>query len=200
MKSTKKLIIATGMAALMIPAMSLANNSSNAEANNKSQGKGIGQEIHQAIEAKDFAKFSEIASQNSRGQKLLEKINADNFDKFIEMHESKKSGEIENAKKIAEELGIENFGGKKGKFMKKHHRKHGMMPFHSNNLLEAAQNDDFSAFSAQIASEAYSARLLEKINADNYAKFQEMLKAQQAAKKIAEELGLMPNKAGKSQK
>ena len=56
----------------------------------------------------DYEAFKELMAEKP----MLQNITEENFAKFIEMHNLKKAGDMEGAKAIAEELGLEGFGKK----------------------------------------------------------------------------------------
>ncbi|MCF7820557.1 MAG: hypothetical protein K9M44_03765 [Candidatus Pacebacteria bacterium] len=78
------------------------------------RGPKFNNENHQAIietlENKDYATWKEL-NQNTP---MSENITEENFAKFIEMHELRMSGNFEEAKVIADELGLPNFKSQRG--------------------------------------------------------------------------------------
>ena len=74
--------------------------------------------IETALENLDYEAWYEIMKENERNAQLLEVINADNFDQLLEIHNLRQEGQekFEEAKELAEDLGIEqNRGDKLGK-------------------------------------------------------------------------------------
>lgn len=70
-------------------------------------------QITEVIESGDYAAWVELMGDKG---KLYETITEENFDQFREMHQLKMDGNYEEAKVIAQELGIGNMNGR---FMKK---------------------------------------------------------------------------------
>jgi len=61
--------------------------------------------VHAALEAGDYAAWKEAVSNLGHDSALVEKITEDNFDTYVEMH-----NKLEEAKALAEELGLERPG------------------------------------------------------------------------------------------
>lgn len=59
-----------------------------------------------ALESGDYNAFVEAMTVNGKTPKLLEYVTEANFDKYVEMHELLKDGKKEEAKAIADELGL----------------------------------------------------------------------------------------------
>lgn len=77
------------------------------------------EKVRGAIESEDYNAFQEAIKDTPMQDRLGDKIAEDNFDKFVEMHNLKKDGKYEEAKAIADELGLEKpekgmKGGKMG--------------------------------------------------------------------------------------
>lgn len=134
------------------------------------------EEIKAAVESGDYNAFAEVAPDF-----LLEKINADNFSRFQEMH-----NHLEQAREIADELGLEKGFGKPGM----HGRMNAEMKQNRQTMQEAITNGDYNAW-AEVAPE----KIQEYINADNFHLLVEMHEAMQnqdkeKAEEIKNELGL----------
>ena len=63
-------------------------------------------EMEQAME-QGYEAWKQAVSDSPRGVHITGVITEDNFDTFVEIHEARKSGDIETAKELAEELGLE---------------------------------------------------------------------------------------------
>ncbi|MBW2973739.1 hypothetical protein KY346_05065 [Candidatus Woesearchaeota archaeon] len=61
--------------------------------------------VHAALDAGDYAAWKEAISNLEHNSELAEKITEDNFDTFVKMH-----NKLEEAKELAEELGLERPG------------------------------------------------------------------------------------------
>jgi hypothetical protein len=72
-----------------------------------------GQRFENRLEAKDCDKCANCEKNEEGDCQCLKMINPENFSKIREMHEFKRSGDMESAKKIAEELGLENINFEK---------------------------------------------------------------------------------------
>ncbi|MBN1941209.1 MAG: hypothetical protein JW772_03440 [Candidatus Diapherotrites archaeon] len=69
----------------------------------------IREQLQAAIEARDYAAWVAVHENNDFPMKgrIFEMVTADNFEQFAEMHEAMKSHDIETAKQIREELGMQ---------------------------------------------------------------------------------------------
>lgn len=63
-----------------------------------------------ALENGDYNAFVEAMTVNGKTPKMLEYVTEANFDKYVEMHDLLKEGKKEEAKAIADELGLPNQG------------------------------------------------------------------------------------------
>lgn len=72
----------------------------------KSRDKMFNSEIKQALENGDYDTWSELTAD----QPIAEIITADNFDQLVKLHQLKQAGDIEEAKALAEELGLDELG------------------------------------------------------------------------------------------
>ncbi len=70
-----------------------------------------------AIESGDYNAFIEAIKDSPKQDKFGDKITKDNFNKFVEMHNLKQDGKYEEARVIADELGLNRLG--EGKFRHK---------------------------------------------------------------------------------
>jgi len=72
--------------------------------------------IQTTIENQDYATWKTLMEENNnpRNTEMLSIITEDNFSLLSEMHSAMQSGDIETAKTIMEELGLENGFGKSG--------------------------------------------------------------------------------------
>ena len=147
------------------------------------------QEVKLAIENNDYE-----AWQKTKGTcPFAEKITEENFDKFAEMHNLKKDNKFDEAKIIAEELGIkkEKHFNKKGSFCKNSEQKEA--------IKEAIENNDYATWKELDVKCPFA----DKITVDNFSKFAEMHNLKKdgkfdEAKIIAEELGI--ERFGKNRK
>ena len=67
------------------------------------------EEIDNVIEA-GYNTWKELVSKSPRGVHLLEVINENNFETFAAMHDARVNKDIDTAKTLAEELGIQGIG------------------------------------------------------------------------------------------
>ena len=67
--------------------------------------------LHAAVEAGDYAAWAEAVGDRP----IAEVVTADNFDTLVAMHNAKMSGDMETAKQLADELGIERGPGRHGR-------------------------------------------------------------------------------------
>ncbi len=71
-------------------------------------------EMQAVIEGGDYDAWLEAMSDKPHAEKLTEQITAENFSSFVEMHQLMRAGDKEGAEAIAEEMGLERLGPKKG--------------------------------------------------------------------------------------
>lgn len=114
--------------------------------------------IHEAIEEGDYTTFVSLVGEDA---KILGTINANNFTQLQEIHELRKAGNHEEAKALAEELGLNHRG--------KHDQK-GDRPQLSDEAraaVEAAlEAEDYNAF---IAAHGEDSNIAERIDAEAFA-------------------------------
>jgi len=93
------------------------------------------EEIQTAIENQDYTAWKALMEENNnpRNTMMLSVITEDNFSLFSEMHNAMQSGDIETAKTISEELGLEQGIGFK--------ERHGMS-FQFNKNFRMNPDDD----------------------------------------------------------
>lgn len=77
----------------------------------KKHKRGGNEEMKVAMEAGDYQAWV-TAHEDAGRTEVSEKINEETFNSMIEVHTLKQSGDIEGAKALAEELGLEHFGMK----------------------------------------------------------------------------------------
>lgn len=203
MKKIFRNIFATGVSALIILLIVLAIRAS-ADADITDQNTNIksGRQtaIMQAIQNNDYNAWATAITQNGRKPEILDKINADNFSKYTEMMNSFKSGNFEDVKKLSEELGITDINSLKN-ISEDNEGTRG--DFKSSAVMQAIQNKDFNAWTAALTANGKTPKILEKINANNFGRFTEMLQLikdgkKDEAKLAADELGLPGPKMGMS--
>lgn len=151
------------------------------------------EDVQNAIESRDYNAFVEaLTNEGGNKPKILETITADNFARFCDMHDAMQSEDFESAKAIAEELGLPT-PGQRGE-------KNGQ-PFHSQEereaIRDAALNGDYETWFNLVAVDGELPEFLQVINADNFARYQEMHQLMDGAKSIREELGLERPNQGK---
>ncbi len=100
------------------------------------------QAIHNAIENHDYQAWLEAVGDHPH---LTEVVNEQNFELFAQMHSHIEAGEFEEAKTIAEELGLPQ---PPHSFEKR--TKHGMVKKARAAVHEAIQNNDYEAWKAAI--------------------------------------------------
>ncbi|MBA4336403.1 hypothetical protein C0416_01330 [bacterium] len=157
------------------------------------QQNGQMEEVKQAIENNDYNAWVELTTGTPRGEEMLEKINADNFYLLSEMHQARQSGDIEKAKEIADQLGIEAgpFGGER---MGKEGR--GMGKQMNEEVQTALQNRDYNAWK-----EAMMPPVFQYVNEGNFDTFADMHEAIKAgdtatAETLRTQLGLPEREIG----
>lgn len=152
-------------------------------------GNGQMQEVQQAIENGDYDAWVELTQDHPQAAKMLENINAENFHLLNEMHQARQDGDMERAKEIADELGIEaGPRGPKGN----NGRAHNQM---REEVRTALENGDYDAWY-----DAMTPEVLDYINEGNFATFVDMHEAIQAgdtetAEALREQLGLPERQA-----
>jgi len=156
-------------------------------------GNGQMEEVRQAVENNDYNAWVELTTGTPRGEEMLEKINADNFYLLNEMHQARQDGDLEKAKEIADQLGIEvgPFGGERmGKGGK------GMGRQMSAEVQTALENRDYNAWH-----EAMMPPVFQYVNEGNFDTFADMHEAIQAGDKetaetLRTQLGLPEREMG----
>lgn len=112
--------IAIAILALLITTATVGISSFAASNNPKFPGMAPNrQEMQQAIEESDYTAWSTIMKEKAetmcqRAEELKGKINEETFAKIQKAHQLMQNGEIESAKAIFEELGMQGPWGKKG--------------------------------------------------------------------------------------
>lgn len=138
--------------------------------------------MDQALESGDYETWKEFGG-NGR---IADIITADNFDRFVEAHRLAKSGDMDGAKTIFDELGISTPEGKGfGHF-------NGPKGIPGNEDIRAAiEANDYEAF----VTAAGDLPMFKTITADNFDRFVEAHNLRQAgdfegARDIMDELGI----------
>lgn len=72
------------------------------------------EKIKETIESGDYNAFQEAIKDSPMQDRIGDKITEENFNKFIEMHNLRREGKHEEAKAIADELGLKGPEGRKG--------------------------------------------------------------------------------------
>lgn len=135
-------------------------------------------EIHQAVEANDFAAFREAVGEGQLGQII---DTEEEFAQLVRIHELKEAGDHEVAKAIAEELGLERPKHKANRPGKGNH----------TAVKAAVEANDYAAFAEAVD----GTRLADVVDSESdFALFIEMHELRKAgdregAKEIAQELG-----------
>ncbi|MBD3281397.1 hypothetical protein GF391_01495 [Candidatus Uhrbacteria bacterium] len=156
----------------------------------KAHGFMQNEDVQNAIASRDYNAFAEaLTKEDGTMPKILETITADNFDRFADMHEAVMNKDFETAKAIAQELGLPE------KFKANHPHFH--TPQEREAIREAALNGDYETWFNLVAVEGELPEFLQVINADNFARYQEMHQLMDDAKNIREELGLEVGGPGK---
>lgn len=129
MKKTYFVLGGLSAIAILLAGLGAASAFDGGERGDRAMGPRGGDADHRAemqdlMETADYdtwrAVVEEHASEMGREElpPVLETITADNFDQFKQIHELREAGDHEGAKALAEELGLERQGHKKG--MMKH--------------------------------------------------------------------------------
>ena len=71
------------------------------------------EEMQQAFEETDYDAWYKLMTEDGRHPRVVDVVTEDNFDLFIQAHEAGKSGDLETAKAIRAELGLNNGMGPK---------------------------------------------------------------------------------------
>ena len=71
-------------------------------------------EVRQAVENNDYAKWKDLLSKNERHPQILDKVTADNFSKLKEMHDARLAGDTDKVESIRKELGLPERGQHRG--------------------------------------------------------------------------------------
>ncbi|MFH1287051.1 MAG: hypothetical protein ABII02_04890 [Candidatus Magasanikbacteria bacterium] len=134
--------------------------------------KGQNSENLEAVQAA-LASGDYTAWKDAVGDKgMSEYVTEENFDQFVQIHNLMKSGDKDGAKAIAEELGLPEIGQMKGE--------------HREAVQAAVEAGDYAAFQEAVG----DGKMAEVIIEENFGRFIEMHNHMDAAKTIAEELGL----------
>lgn len=86
------------------------------------------QAVEAAIDAGDYAAWKAAMDNKLKGQSAEDVITEENFPTFVKMHEAKESGDLETAKALAEELGLDGIGFGRGSGMGRGHGNRGGCP------------------------------------------------------------------------
>lgn len=147
--------------------------------------------MEEAVENNDYNAWKELVPE--RG-KMADIITEENFKKFSDMHKLAEAGKTDEAKAMAQELGLKGAGGC-GMMAGGQACGGGLGRGVSRESMEAArtaiEKNDYNAWKAAVGDNG----IAEKINADNFSKLVEAHKLMQdgkydEAKTIREELGL----------
>ena len=65
------------------------------------------QVIQQALEEEDYQAWVEARESMPKPPTIGDIVNEENFDTFVAMHEARQAGDLETAKELAEELGLD---------------------------------------------------------------------------------------------
>ncbi len=147
--------------------------------------------MEEAVENSDYNAWKDLAPE--RG-KMADIITEENFKKFSEMHKLAEAGKADEAKALAQELGLKNAGGcgmMAGGQACGGGLGRGVSPENMEAARTAIEKNDFNAWKEAVGDNP----IAEKINADNFSKLAEAHKLMQEgkyeeAKIIREELGL----------
>lgn len=66
--------------------------------------------VQSALESGDYEAWVKAQEEMPRPPKITDVITEDNFSTFVEMNEALESGDMDSAKELAEELGLNGFG------------------------------------------------------------------------------------------
>ncbi|MFH0892440.1 MAG: hypothetical protein V1867_06710 [Candidatus Falkowbacteria bacterium] len=146
--------------------------------------------MEEAVENGDYNAWKELAP--GKG-KMADMVTEENFKKFSDMHKLAEAGKTDEAKAMAQELGLKGAGGcgmmaggqACGGLMR------GVTPENMEAARTALEKNDYNAWKAAVGDNPIS----EKITADNFAKLAEAHRLMQEgkyeeAKALREELGL----------
>lgn len=186
----------TGAAALvaLIAVAGIAGVSYAYQGNPNLQGPNYSSERHEAMETaleeENYQAWQELMGDRGR---VAEVVTEDNFAKFAEAHQLAKQGDLEGARAIREELGL-NQGSRKGGLNKKGR---GMDSETRGAIRQALENNDYEAWKnlkpdrpcAEELSQEDFAELVEAHNLRQEGNFEE-------AREIQQELGLGKGMSG----
>lgn len=173
------------VAALAIVNVAAAANESGLASQAKQLGRrGNAQmeEVKQAVETGDYDAWVQLTSDHPKAAEMFKNINADNFHLLNEMYQARQDGDMEKAKEIADELGIEpgprGPQGNNGRFQMR------------KEVQTALENRDYSAWK-----EAMTPPIFQYVNESNFDTFVDMHEAMQSgdtetAEALRAQLGL----------
>ncbi|MBN1778929.1 MAG: hypothetical protein JW816_01790 [Candidatus Buchananbacteria bacterium] len=153
------LIITTGIVA----ATSLAADSNVSQFNRGPRfDSQAHQSILQALENRDYQAWKEAVGNNP----IANVITQDNFDQYAEMHDLMQAGKIDEAKAIADQLGIKNGFGMMGG------RGYGLQidSVKQQAIQQALDNKDYTAWKAAVGDN----KLTQAITEDNFDQYMQM--------------------------
>src|SRR6056297_529537 len=137
--------IITGAAALvaLIAVAGIAGASYAYQGNSNVQGPNCSPERHEAMETaleeRDYQAWQELMGDRGR---VAEAVTEENFAKFAEAHDLAREGDIEGARSLREELGLNQGFRKAGMFK----NGHGMDSEFRESIEEALENEDYEAW------------------------------------------------------
>ena len=145
-------------------------------------------EIRQAIANNDYPTWQKLISEKNTNAPILQVINAENWSQFVQFHQLLKDGKFDEAKTLAQTLGLPE------KPARGEGRGRGHAP-ESGKIREAITAGDYATWKKLMETKNPNAPILQVITADNFAQFQEFhqLKTDgkmEEAKALAEKLGL----------
>ncbi|MBD3251667.1 hypothetical protein GF380_04425 [Candidatus Uhrbacteria bacterium] len=137
--------------------------------------------VRHAIEADDYQAWADLMQNRPHDPAW---INEQTFNKLKEMHALKLEGDIEGAKKIAEELGIQKF----------HNRHKALRMF--RGVRQAIEKKDYDAWAELMNNHPKYEGAVNEATFNQHLRLHELMRngAYTEAKALAEELGIKPGK------
>ena len=147
-------------------------------------------EIRQAITNNDYATWQKLVSEKNANAPILKVVTADNWSEFVRFHQLLKNGQFDEAKTLAQTLGLpEHRGAGNGQG-----RGHGPKQ-ESAEIRQAITNSDYATWQKLVSEKNANAPILKVVTADNWSEFVQFHQLKAAgqmdeAKALAEKLGL----------
>jgi len=148
-------------------------------------------DVKDALDNNDYNSWVDAISDTPRGDEMLSVINESNFDQLVEANQLRESGDMEGAKTIMEELGLDQFMGKGPGGDR------GGDPEQMQAVRDAIAAGDYDAWVAAMGDGERAQEILSVINQDNFDQFVQAHQLMDQGRQILEDLGVpQPMKGG----